>query len=227
MSGIRAAEAAAGEVEQLLDEIRADARETAVYTGRPVFAARVLDAVRRVPRHCFVPAGLADVAYVNDALAIGCGQTISQPYIVALMTDLAAPGEQDSVLEVGTGSGYQAAVLAQLAGRVHSLEIIETLADVARQRLQRLGCTNVEVRCGNGCFGWPEDAPYDAILVTAAAPGVPPALLEQLKPGGRLVIPLVSRLGGQDLYLITKDKRGLIARQNLLPVRFVPLTGLP
>ncbi|MFZ2852801.1 MAG: protein-L-isoaspartate(D-aspartate) O-methyltransferase [Rhodocyclaceae bacterium] len=214
-------------LECLLDEIRAVVRETRGYTGRPALDERVMDALRQVPRHAFVPDELQDCAYINDPLPIGCGQTISQPYIVALMTDLIEPRASDVVLEVGTGSGYQSAVLAELVGRVYTLEIVDELAEAARQRLQRLGYDNVEVRCGDGCAGWPEHAPFDAIIVTAGATGIPPALIEQLKPGGTLVIPVGVRYFGQMLTRVDKDEKGRVREKAVLPVAFVPLIGAP
>lgn len=214
-----------GCMQRLLDEIRDEVRDTRELTGRPVLDPRVLEALRGVPRHMFVPDDLQASAYVNHPLPIGHGQTISQPYIVALMSDLIQPRAGDVVLEVGTGSGYQAAILARLVKQVYSLEIIEELAAQARVRLQRLGCDNVEVRTGNGRFGWPEHAPYDSIMVTAAAPRIPPALIEQLKPGGILVMPVGSRYLGQELLVLEKDALGGLEERRVLPVAFVPLTG--
>lgn len=211
----------------LLDNIRAEARDARDYTGRAALSERVLDAFASVPRHLFLPAVLRPAAYANRPLPIGQGQTISQPFVVALMTDLLAPKPDDVVLEIGTGSGYQSALLAQLARRVYSLEIIGALAEQARARLSELGCDNVEVRQGDGHSGWEEHAPYDGILVAAAAAEVPPALVRQLKPGGRLVIPVGGRYSGQELLLIEKDARGETSRQGVLPVIFVPLTGVP
>ncbi len=211
----------------LIEQIREEVRDTGDLTGRRSLSSRVIQALQQVPRHAFVPAELQYNAYANHPLPIGYGQTISQPYIVALMTELIRPREDAVVLEIGTGSGYQAAILAQLVKRVYSLEIVPQLAELARERLQRLGYGNIEVRAGNGHFGWPQHAPYDAILVTAAADSVPPALIEQLKPGGTLVIPVGSRFGGQALRVIDKDAHGRIEDRNVLPVMFVPLTGAP
>ncbi len=211
----------------LLDDIRGEARDTRHLTGRPELDQRVMKAMGKVPRHAFVPEELEYSAYANRPLPIGHGQTISQPFIVALMTDLIRPDPDHVVLEVGTGSGYQAAVLATLVRQVYSLEIVEPLAELARLRLKRLGYDNVQVRAGNGHLGWPEHAPYDAILVTAAAPGIPPALVEQLKPGGTLVIPVGAPYFGQDLMVITKDDQGRVHDKCVLPVIFVPLTGAP
>jgi protein-L-isoaspartate(D-aspartate) O-methyltransferase len=184
---------------------------------------RVLDAMRIVPRHAFVPPSQVAHAYENRPLPIGYGQTISQPYIVALMTQLAAPQSTHRVLEVGTGSGYQAAVLAKLAGDVYSIEIIEPLAATARTRLRAY--PNVRTRVGDGYYGWKEAAPFDAIVVTAAAGNVPPPLLAQLKPGGRMVVPVGSSFFTQRLLLVTKDANGRVRTRSVLPVRFVPLTG--
>lgn len=206
-----------------MEEIRADVRQTAHLTGRDKLDARVLEAFRRVPRQAFVPVELESSAYCNHPLPIGHGQTISQPYIVALMTDLIRPRPEHVVLEVGTGSGYQAAVLARLVKQVYSVEIVEPLGRQAMERLRRLGYDNVEVRVGNGQAGWPEHAPYDGILVTAAAEAVPPALVRQLKPGGTLVIPVGMTYFGQELRLIHKRPDGGMEERNVLPVVFVPL----
>jgi protein-L-isoaspartate(D-aspartate) O-methyltransferase len=209
----------------LLDEIRAEAWGTRPYTGRSAFDERVLAAMREVPREDFVPPELQHRAHDNRPLPIGHGQTISQPYIVALMTDLVDPEPDDVVLEIGTGSGYQAAVLAKLVGRVYTMDIVEALATQAADRLQRLGYDNVYVRSGNGRLGWPEHAPYDAILVAAAAHAIPPALITQLKPGGTLVIPIGGTHASQDLLVLSKDAQGRVHERNVLPVVFVPLTG--
>lgn len=209
----------------LLDEIRAEAWGTRQYTGRDAFDERVLAALREVPREDFVPPGLQHRAYDNLPLPIGHGQTISQPYIVALMTDLVAPEPGHVVLEIGTGSGYQAAVLSKLVKRVYTMDIVEALATEAALRLQRLGYDNVEVRCGNGRLGWSEHAPYDAILVAAAAGDIPPALIAQLKPGGTLVIPVGGTRASQELLVLGKDAQGRVHERSVLPVVFVPLTG--
>ena len=218
-AGERAEERAA-----MVAEVAAMARDTANVTKRPVLASRTMAALAAVPRHRFVPAGLAHDAYDNRPLPIGHGQTISQPFIVALMSDLAAVGPDDAVLEVGTGSGYQAAVLAQLARKVYSVEIVEPLGREAAARLSALGYANVEVTVGDGYRGRPDRAPFDAIVVTAGAPRVPQPLVDQLKPGGRLVIPVDGSLG-QELVLLVKRDDGTLARTVVLPVRFVPLTG--
>jgi protein-L-isoaspartate(D-aspartate) O-methyltransferase len=193
--------------------------------GQSGFDGRVLRAMREVERHQFVPERLWPEAYANHPLPIGHGQTISQPYIVALMTDLIDPGKDDTVLEVGTGSGYQAAVLARLVKRVYSIEIIEPLARQAGDRLARLGYDTVVTRLGDGYFGWEEHAPFDAIVVTAAASHVPPPLIEQLKPGGRMVIPVGGRFAVQYLLLLEKSAAGEILTRQITAVRFVPLTG--
>jgi protein-L-isoaspartate(D-aspartate) O-methyltransferase len=209
----------------LLRQIETDALVTAAYTGRDTFDPRVMAALGRVPRHEFVPPSETAYAYYNNALPIGHGQTISQPYIVALMTDLLDLGDSATVLEVGTGSGYQAAVLAELARQVYSIEIVRPLADQAAERLARLGYSNVAIRSGDGYGGWPEHAPYDGIIVTAAAEAIPPPLIDQLKPGARLVIPVARGPLTQDLVLVEKSKKGKIHQRVVLPVAFVPLTG--
>jgi protein-L-isoaspartate(D-aspartate) O-methyltransferase len=182
-----------------------------------------LAAMRTVPRHEFVPADQRAYAYLDVPLPIGYDQTISQPAVVALMTELIAPRPGKRVLEVGTGSGYQAAVLAEAGCRVWSIEIFGALAKEARDRLARLGYSRVEVRHGDGYAGWPEEAPFDAILVTAAADSIPPALLDQLGPGGRLVMPVGNQASEQELVLVQKDATGRLGSRQLLPVRFVPL----
>ena len=193
--------------------------------GRRSFDEKVLSALNEVRRHEFVPRNARDEAYANHPLPIGHGQTISQPYIVALMTDLVEPKEDDVVLEIGTGSGYQAAVLAKLVKKVYSIEIIEPLAKSVSERLDRLGYENVETRLGDGYYGWEEHAPFDAIVVTAAASHVPPPLIQQLKPGGRMVIPVGGRFMLQYLLLIEKNNDGEIITRQITAVRFVPLTG--
>jgi protein-L-isoaspartate(D-aspartate) O-methyltransferase len=186
----------------------------------------ILAVMREVPRHELVPEQVRNSAYEDTPLSIGQGQTISQPYIVALMSSLAKPAKHHVVLEVGTGSGYQAAVLARLVAHVYSVEIVEPLARRAAERLNELGYQNVTVRQGDGHQGWAEHAPFDAIVVTAAAREIPPALIDQLKPGGRMVIPVGERFSTQNLMLVEKDKDGKAhTRRALLPVRFVPLTG--
>jgi len=208
----------------MLRDIEREVAYTRHEVGRDAFAPRVMAAMAAVPREQFVPESGRHLAFANGPLAIGHGQTISQPYIVALMTDLLAPRPQDNILEIGTGSGYQAAVLAQLARQVYSVEIIAALATAAGQRLARLGYANVSVRQADGFHGWPEHAPYDGIVVTAAAPQVPPPLVEQLKPGARLVIPVGMPGGVQELKVVEKDADGSITSRNILLVAFVPLT---
>jgi len=215
----------AAERRGMVDAIDADARLTGTVTGRPRFRDDVLDALGRVPRHEFVPKLLRPFAYENRPLPIGHGQTISQPYIVALMTDLLDLDNNDVVLEIGTGSGYQAAVLGELVRKVFSIEIIPELGREAGARLKRLGYSNVEVRIGDGYYGWAEQAPFDAIIVTAAASHVPPPLIRQLKKGGRMVIPVGSLFLVQQLLLIEKTESGETRTQQILPVAFVPLTG--
>ena len=209
----------------LLDEIREEVADTRRLTGREALAERVMQALRDVPRHAFVPDALQYGAYANHPLPIGHGQTISQPYIVALMTDLIRPRAEDVVLEIGTGSGYQAAVLSRLVKQVYSMEIVAALAQEAGARLRNLGYDNVEVRAGNGRLGWPQHAPYDAILVTAAASRIPSALIDQLKPGGTLVIPVGAQHAAQDLMVVRKQESGRVEERRVLPVVFVPLTG--
>jgi protein-L-isoaspartate(D-aspartate) O-methyltransferase len=198
---------------------------TIEHAGLPVhFSRPVKEAMASVPRHLFVPQAQQPYAYENRPLPIGHQQTISQPYIVALMTDLLRLGKGDRVLEVGTGSGYQAAILAQLVRSVYTIEIVAPLAIEARERLARLGYRNVEVRTGDGYQGWEEHAPFDAIVVTAGADEVPPPLLRQLKPGGRMVIPVGPSAMIQHLTLIEKQADGSIRSREVLPVRFVPFT---
>jgi protein-L-isoaspartate(D-aspartate) O-methyltransferase len=210
--------------ERMVSEIERLTRLTAVHSGRSSLSATVLAAMRKVPRHRFVPADLANSAYEDRPLPIGEGQTISQPFIVALMTDLAEPKKSDVVLEVGTGSGYQAAVLAECVARVYTIEIVRPLGERAAAVLKELQYKNVETRIGDGYAGWPSAAPFDAIVVTAAPDHVPQPLIDQLKPGGRLVIPVGTQMGGQDLQVIERSADGRTVRRSTLPVRFVPLT---
>ena len=211
--------------ERMLRDIHSEVALTRHLIGRERLKAEVLEAMQRVPRHEFVEPDMQPHAYINGPLPIGHGQTISQPYIVALMTDLAELDSRSRVLEVGTGSGYQAAVLAELVAEVYSVEIIPALARRAAERLQALGYTNVHTRLGDGYHGWPEQAPFDAILVTAAAREVPDPLIDQLRPGGRLVIPVGRPDFGQELLLLHKAEEGGVSRHEILPVAFVPLTG--
>lgn len=203
----------------------AQARELMVreqIAERGVKDPRVLEALRRVPRHLFVPPVLLDEAYSDTPLPIGNGQTISQPYIVAFMTEQLRPQKDQVALEVGTGSGYQAAVLSLLVSKVYSIELIPELARTAAERLKKQGYDNIEVRQGDGYAGWPEHAPYDLIIVTAAPEKIPPALVEQLKAGGRMIIPVGPRYE-QELRLIEKDPQGRLKVRSVLPVSFVPL----
>lgn len=216
-----------GLLRHLLDQVVAETRETGDLTGCHVLSERVLAALATVPRHRFVPVEQQEWAYADMPLPIGRGQTISQPFIVALMTELLNPAPDAVVLEIGAGSGYQAAVLARLARRVYSVERIPELASAARQRLSDLGFTNVEIRTGDGAEGWAEHAPYDGIIVTAAAAETPRALFQQLKPGGRLVAPVGPPRHTQDLRLMYKDEQGVIHSRNVLPVVFVPLVHEP
>jgi len=207
---------------RMLAEIVAEAALTAGHTGRAAFSERVLRVVGSMPRHEFVPIELQPYAYLNRPLPIGYEKTVSQPFIVALMTDLLELEEGDAVLEIGAGAGYQAAVLAELARHVYSVEIIEELAQGAERRLRRLGYDNVEVRVANGYYGWAEHAPYDKIMVTAAPDLIPPPLLAQLKPGGRMVIP-TGIPDRQALVLVEKSAAGSLTTREILPVRFSEL----
>jgi protein-L-isoaspartate(D-aspartate) O-methyltransferase len=215
----------ASERKAMLEEIARTTRETAAETGRSVLSERVMSALDKVPRHRLVPGTEETQAYRNRPLPIGLGQTISQPFIVAIMTDLLEVKPGDKVLEIGTGSGYQAAVLAELGARVYTVEIVEPLAREAVQRLAELGYTGVQTRIGDGYRGWPEAAPFDSIIVTAAAPEIPPPLVQQLKPGGKLVVPVGPQLGAQTLYVAEKQPDGKLVQRAVLAVRFVPLTG--
>ena len=208
---------------RMMGEIAAMARENGSATGRPSFREAVMTAMGKVPSHRFVPVLQEAFAYENRALPIGEGQTISQPFLVTLMTDLLDPKPGDRVLEVGTGSGYQAAILAELVGRVYTIEIVEPLARRAMQLLDQLGYRNIEVRIGDGYNGWPEAAPFDSIVVTAAPAEVPKPLIDQLKLGGRMVIPAGS-YEGQYLLIVEKRPDGTSTTKRTLPVRFVPLT---
>ena len=222
MSGADAQDFAAQRA-RMVAEIDAMYAETRTETGLAAMAPRVRAALGKVERHRLVPADQANLAYRNHPLPIGHSQTISQPYIVALSTDLLAPEPNHVVLEVGTGSGYQAAVLAGLVKQVYTIEIVEALGRTAESRLAALGYKNIEVRIGDGYKGWPEKAPFDGIVVTAAAPRVPQALVDQLKPGGRMVIPVGERWEVQQLLLIVRKADGTVEQKNVLPVRFVPL----
>lgn len=196
--------------------------------ARGVHDDSVLEAMREIPRHLFVPSHLAEQAYGDQPLPIGAGQTISQPYIVALMTELLRAEPDDVVLEIGTGSGYQAAVLSRLAKQVYSIEIVPALAASAAERLARLGFRNVKVKAGDGYLGWPESAPFDAIIVTAAPPEIPSALLAQLKRGGRMVVPVGKSERSQSLMLLEKSRTSdQIVERKVIPVRFVPMVRSP
>jgi protein-L-isoaspartate(D-aspartate) O-methyltransferase len=209
----------------MIEAIRNDAASLHRELPADELNADVLQVLGSLARHEFVPEKIRAAAYENRTLPIGYGQTISQPFIVALMTDLLKLKPGDRVLEVGTGSGYQAAVLARLGARAHSIEIIAPLGEAARVRLRRLGFDTVAVRVGDGYYGWEEAAPFDAIIVTAAANHIPPPLIAQLRTGGRMVVPVGNPFGAQHLVIVRKDATGRVTTQKILPVRFVPLTG--
>ena len=208
-------------------------REELVRTGiegypyQPVTDARVLKAMRSVPRHLFVPEEYRDLAYKNSPLYIGYEQTISQPFIVAHMSELLELKPEHRVLEIGTGSGYQAAVLGELCNHVYTIEIVAPLGKKAAKLLKELGYTQVQVRIGNGYEGWPEEAPFDRIIVTCAPEDIPQVLLDQLKPGGRMVIPVGKTFGTQYMVEVNKDQKGRTSQPRHYPVRFVPMTGNP
>ena len=212
----------AGARSEMVAEIAQHVRLTAEQIGREALDSRVMEAVGRVPRHEFVPVELRGFAYVNSPLPIGCGKTISQPYINALMTDLLDVGPDHTVLEVGTGLGYQAALLAELAARVCSVEIVGELASAARARLAAQGYGNIELRHGDGSHGWAEHGPFDRILVSAAPDLVPPMLLAQLKPGGRMVVPAGIE-DAQELMVVDKSEAGRVSMRPVLAVRFSAL----
>ena len=224
-AGTTQAQDLARERQAMVDEVAAMARAFDGGTGQGAIDPRVLAALGRVPRHEFVPLVSRASAYDNRPLSIGHGQTISQPYIVAAMTDLLRVGAGDKVLEIGTGSGYQAAVLAELGASVASIEIVEPLANEAGERLQRLGYASVATRVGDGYHGWPERGPFDAIVVTAAASHVPPPRVRQLKRGGRMVIPIGAAFQTQQLMLVEKRADGGLTTRQLMAVRYLPLTG--
>ena len=211
--------------QQMIAEIEGDAEITAKYLNKQSFDASVMQALKTVPRHEFVPAAQRDNAYRNRPLPIGYGQTISQPYIVALMTDLLRPQPGQSILEIGTGSGYQAAVLSQLVAQVYSIEIVEPLGEATTRLFKKLGYNNIETRIADGYDGWPQHAPFDSIVVTAAISHIPPPLVKQLKKGGRMVIPVGTQFQTQYLTLVEKDMMGKVTTRQLLPVYFVPFTG--
>lgn len=213
------------ERDRLVDQIEREVRASARDLGFDQLDPRVARAMREVPRHRFVPGAQRALAYVDTPLPIGRGQTISQPFIVAIMSHLLEVGPGDRVYELGTGSGYQAAVLAAMGVEVYSIEIVPELADLARANLDAAGYPQVQVRAGDGWLGWPEAAPFDGILLTAAAPEIPARLLDQLKTGARLVMPIGEVFGIQQLVVLVKEEDGSLRRRNILPVRFVPVTG--
>ena len=213
------------DLQRMLNDIEMEVHLTRHLIGKNSFDDRVMAAMKQVPRHKFLPADLRYCAYDNGPAPIGSGQTISQPYIVALMSDLLNTKPSDIILEIGTGSGYQAAILSQLVQQVYSVEIIEHLATTARKRLGKLGYNNVEVRNADGYFGWPEYAPYDGVIVTAAAPHIPQSLIDQLRTGARLVIPVGLPYSYQELMVVEKKANGEIETWKVLGVGFVPLTG--
>lgn len=209
----------------MLDEIKKDTRLTSFVTGKSKLSENVINALLNVPRHKFVRHGDEKYAYENRPLSIGYGQTISQPYVVALMTDLLDLKADDKVLEVGTGSGYQAAILASIVNSVYTIEIVEPLAKQARLRFAKLEYPNIQTRAGDGYYGWKNAEPFDAIIVTAAATHIPPPLIKQLKTNGKMVIPVGGQFFTQQLMLIEKKADGSIHSRQILPVAFVPLTG--
>ena len=213
------------DIERMLRDIEMQVRYTRTMIRRNNLHPRVMAAMEKVPRYKFVDPAMLDKAYYDGPLPIGCGQTISQPFIVALMTDLAEVGEEDKVLEIGTGSGYQTAILAELVKQVYSVEIIQELGEQAYKCLQQLDYTNIETRIGDGHEGWQDEAPFDAVVVTAAADAIPQRLIEQLKPGGRLIIPVGPPYSHQELIVVEKDNKGKISKWSALGVAFVPLTG--
>jgi protein-L-isoaspartate(D-aspartate) O-methyltransferase len=211
--------------DKMVKEIEADVRLTSRQIDKKELDPRVMTVMGKVPRHKFVPLLSRAYAYENRPLPIGHGQTISQPYIVALMTDLLRPEQQHKILEIGTGSGYQAAILAELVNEIYTIEIIKPLGEQAKKRIKQLEYNNVEVRIGDGYYGWEEHGPFDGIVVTAAASHIPPPLVKQLKPGGRMIIPVGSHFMVQQLVLVEKDSANKITTRQILPVMFVPLTG--
>jgi protein-L-isoaspartate(D-aspartate) O-methyltransferase len=209
----------------MVEVIQNEVRETRGDLEREALSKTTVDAMEAVKRHKFVPAENRSEAYQNRPLPIGYGQTISQPYIVAVMTDMLELKSSDRVLEIGTGSGYQAAVLSRIVNEVYTIEVVSELGIAAKKRLERLGYKNIKTKVGDGYYGWEAHAPYDAIIVTAAAGQIPPPLLKQLKPGGRMIIPVKSFYYVQYLILVSKDQKGVITTRQTLPVMFVPLTG--
>lgn len=211
--------------EDMTRAIEDDVRATSLYLDKEVLDPRVMEAINTVPRHALVPTNQRRHAYLNQPIPIGYGQTISQPYIVAIMTDLLNSQPEHKILEVGTGSGYQAAILSRLVQEVYTIEIIEALGKRAKRDLAELNYDNIKLRIGDGYYGWKQNAPFDGIVVTAVASHIPPPLIQQLKPGGRMIIPVGSRFLTQQLLLVIKNQRGNVTTQQILPVRFVPLTG--
>ena len=211
--------------QSMLEKIQQDTRRTKPFTGIDKISEEVMYAMEIVPRHHFVPTPLEYLAYLNRPLPIGESQTISQPFIVALMTEFLDPQPEDKILEIGTGSGYQAAVLAVMARQIYSLEIIESLASEASERLHVLGYDNVSVIHTDGSHGWPQGAPYNKIIVTAASPRIPQTLIEQLASPGIMVIPIGPQDEGQELIVLQKNASGTLSQRSILPVRFVPFTG--
>ena len=209
--------------QDMIDDINAEVCFTHSLIGKNALDSRVMKAMHKVPRDAFVPPDMRSAAFENGPLPIGYGQTISQPYIVALMTDLLAPEPEHRILEIGTGSGYQAAILSQLCSKVYTVEVVDKLSKIAAGTFKRLGYHNIEMRTGDGHLGWPEHALYDGIIVTAAAAYIPAALVEQLKPGGRLIIPVGLPYCHQELLLVKKDTQGKIQTETVLGVAFVPL----
>ena len=209
--------------QEMLADIEDEVRYTRSLIGKDALDVRVMEAMRKVPRDEFVPPNMKSAAFENGPLPIGCGQTISQPYIVALMTDMVAPEPEHRILEIGTGSGYQTAILSQLCRKVYSVEVVEKLGAAAAELFKKLGYHNIETRIGDGYQGWPEHTPYDGIIVTAAATHIPAALVEQLKPGGRMAIPVGLPYSHQELMLVRKDEQGKTLTESVLGVAFVPM----
>jgi len=214
-------------IERMIADIEDEVVLTQRSIGKNTLDKRVMDVMARVPRDEFVPDDLKDAAFMNGPLPIGHGQTISQPYIVALMTDMIAIEPEHTILEIGTGSGYQTAILSRLCKQVYTMEYIAALSNRAAKHFKRLDYDNIETIVGNGWNGWPQHAPYDGIIVTAAASQIPDALVEQLKPGGKLAVPVEAGVFRQELLLIEKDERGDTQTRSVLGVAFVPLVGEP
>lgn len=209
----------------LLESIRDHTKATAIQTGVPAIDNTVMDVIARIPRHEFVPEPLRKFAYLDVPLPLGHKQKISQPFLIALMTHIARVQKTDVVFETGTGAGYQAAILAELAATVYSVEVVRPLAQSAAVRLKKMGIDKVQVKAGDGYYGWPEKGPFDVIIVKEAVHHIPPPLLNQMKPGGRMVVPVGPLDQGQILKLVTKGADGVISQKDILPVRFAPLQG--